>query len=90
MSRDDIMGRVRRAIQRRLARWLGRRPFRMPDGPAIVSFTFDDFPRSALSQGGRILERYACAGTYYTSLGLAGQTTVTGEIFEHGDLEKLL
>ena len=41
-----------------------------PDG--VVSFTFDDFPRSAFTAGGPILERHAARGTYYTALGRAG------------------
>lgn len=52
----------------------------------LISFTFDDFPRSALSAGGRILEEHGIAGTYYTSLGLMGAVTPTGEMFEQEDL----
>lgn len=36
----------------------------------IISFTFDDFPRSAFTVGGRILNRYGMAGTYYVAGGL--------------------
>jgi peptidoglycan/xylan/chitin deacetylase (PgdA/CDA1 family) len=37
----------------------------------VVSFTFDDFPKSALAVGGDMLERYGARGTYYTSMKLA-------------------
>lgn len=40
----------------------------------IISFTFDDFPRSALLTGGEILNCYGAAGTYYTALGLLNKT----------------
>jgi peptidoglycan/xylan/chitin deacetylase (PgdA/CDA1 family) len=78
------------ACQRRLAKWLGRRPFTVPSGTPLVSFTFDDFPKSALSIAGPILEQAGARGTYYASLGLMRQTTATGEIFEAGDLARLL
>jgi peptidoglycan/xylan/chitin deacetylase (PgdA/CDA1 family) len=56
----------------------------------MVSFTFDDFPRSALVTGGRILERFGLAGTYYASLGLMKQMAPSGEIFQPEDLQQLV
>jgi peptidoglycan/xylan/chitin deacetylase (PgdA/CDA1 family) len=56
----------------------------------MVSFTFDDFPRSALTNAGAILRGRGFAGTYYASLGLMGKTTATGEIFVREDLDELL
>jgi peptidoglycan/xylan/chitin deacetylase (PgdA/CDA1 family) len=56
----------------------------------IISFTFDDFPRSALHNGGAILRDHGCVGTYYISLGLAGQRTPTGKAFEMDDIDDLL
>ena len=47
-----------------------RRSFR----ERIVSFTFDDFPESAYSEGGAILERLGWRGTYYTCGGVLGRT----------------
>jgi peptidoglycan/xylan/chitin deacetylase (PgdA/CDA1 family) len=55
----------------------------------IVSFTFDDFPRSALHAGGECLKQFGAVGTYYVSLGLMGQQTATGTMFTQGDLEEL-
>ncbi len=88
MSRFS-MHRVKNACARRIARWFGRRLFVLPSGPPLVSFTFDDFPRSALLVGGKILEDAGIAGTYYVSLGLMGQVTPTGEIFHREDLPRL-
>jgi peptidoglycan/xylan/chitin deacetylase (PgdA/CDA1 family) len=76
--------------QRRLARWLGRRPGRVKSTAPIISFTFDDFPRSALYQGGTILRKYNFTGTYYASFGLMGKTIPTGEIFSPEDLGEFL
>src|SRR4029453_8134627 len=56
----------------------------------LISFTFDDFPRSALHVAGRILEDHGIAGTYYVSLGLMGTLTPTGEMFTQDDLTQLL
>jgi peptidoglycan/xylan/chitin deacetylase (PgdA/CDA1 family) len=67
-----------------------RRPFLMCTDVPIISFTFDDFPRSALLTGGAILKRYEVRGTYYASLGLMGKEAPTGAIFLAGDLESLL
>jgi peptidoglycan/xylan/chitin deacetylase (PgdA/CDA1 family) len=57
----------------------------------MISFTFDDFPRSALREGGAILRKYGFAGTYYTAFGLMGrETSPVGPLFERGDLARLL
>jgi len=77
-------------LQRRLAKWFERRPLRLALSAPIISFTFDDFPRSALKTGGAILEDHGCAGTYYTSLGLAGQHTSTGPAFQLNDLDDMI
>jgi peptidoglycan/xylan/chitin deacetylase (PgdA/CDA1 family) len=87
---NGLWGRMQRARQRRMARWLARRPFRILDGPALISFTFDDFPRSSLVTGGGILERAGLAGTYYAALGLMRQQTPSGEIFHPEDIAGLL
>jgi len=56
----------------------------------LISFTFDDFPRSALFTAGAMLEQHGYGGTYYTSLGLMGKNTLTGEMFLREDLPLLL
>jgi peptidoglycan/xylan/chitin deacetylase (PgdA/CDA1 family) len=42
------------------------------DGP-MVSFTFDDVPKSAVTTGTRILDEYDARGTFYIAGGLVGQ-----------------
>jgi len=54
-------------------------------GP-IVSFTFDDCPRSALTSGGEIVERFGGRATYYVAMGLMGTSNELGEQFRPGDL----
>ena len=56
----------------------------------MISFTFDDFPRSALLNAGAILRERGFAGTYYASFGLMGKQAPTGEIFACEDLDELV
>jgi peptidoglycan/xylan/chitin deacetylase (PgdA/CDA1 family) len=76
--------------QRNAARSFYTRPFTIDSETPIISFTFDDFPRSALVTGGAILEQFGIKGTYYASFGLMGKTAPTGPIFEAEDLHELL
>jgi peptidoglycan/xylan/chitin deacetylase (PgdA/CDA1 family) len=79
-----------RPLQRRAARWFGRRPCRIQLEVPVISFTFDDFPRSALANGGAILRQHGFSGTYYASFGLMGQQNSTGEMFQRADLQELI
>lgn len=78
------------SISTRLARAVGRvvrsRPAEVQWPGGVVSFTFDDFPKSALSVGGGLLEKYGWRGTYYTALALAGGTGDMGPMFDAEDL----
>lgn len=56
----------------------------------IVSFTFDDFPASALEVAGGMLSQHGVAGTYYASLKLMGCDTPTGRIFDRSQLRETL
>jgi len=73
-----------------MATSLFRRPFHLSGGAPVISFTFDDFPRSAWLEGGAILKHFGVTGTYYASLGLMGTTAPAGVVFEPGDLQALL
>jgi peptidoglycan/xylan/chitin deacetylase (PgdA/CDA1 family) len=66
------------------------RPLEIATSEPIISFTFDDFPRTALYEGGGILHRGGLSATYYASLGLMGRTAPAGEIFVRDDLPALL
>ena len=56
----------------------------------IVSFTFDDFPRSALHAGGAILREFGARGTYYVALGLMDREIPAGKAFSVEDLRSVL
>jgi peptidoglycan/xylan/chitin deacetylase (PgdA/CDA1 family) len=71
-----------RLLKRRLAYQTMPRP--------MVSFTFDDFPRTALTVGGEILGEFGVRGTYYVAMGLLGKRTAVGEMFDRDDLDRLV
>src|SRR5580700_10808775 len=89
MSVRNPWSRLVGFYQRQAGRRAHRRPFLVQPQRPLISFTFDDFPRSALLVGGAILNRFGLTGTYYASLGLAGQETVSGQIFLSDDLTTL-
>src|ERR1700722_2225112 len=80
------LGRLRRQF---LSSLYTRRSRLSHEGP-IVSFTFDDFPRSALTAGGRILKSHGARGTYYAAVGLMNTVNHLGEQFRREDLDTLL
>lgn len=55
----------------------------------MISFTFDDFPVSAVTQGADILSRYSIPATYYACSGLEGLTNLTGELYTSDHLNLL-
>lgn len=79
-----------RYVRRNSASYFFRRPHSLDLNRPMISFTFDDFPRTALLTGGKILRRYNLAGTYYTALGLMGGDSPSGLVFVEEDLVKAL
>jgi hypothetical protein len=90
MSDSQLWKRVKGSYLRASAKMLYRRSLLIDSGFPIISFTFDDFPRSALHTGGAILKRYGVTGTYYVSFGLMGKQAPTGTMFLREDIETLL
>ena len=74
---------------RRWARIAARAPISVDLDHGLVSFSFDDFPRSAATTGAEILERHGWRGTYYASAGYAGTETHHGTMFDGEDLKRL-
>jgi hypothetical protein len=90
MTSTSVRLRIKGFCQRTATRSFFTRPVTVDRQKPIISFTFDDFPRSALLTGGAILEQFGLRGTYYASLGLMGQTAPTGEIFVPEDVSALV
>jgi len=89
MSFRSPLATLQGYYERKSASLVFRREFWVEPKRPVISFTFDDFPRSALTTGGTILNHFGLAGTYYASLGLTGKETVSGEIFQPEDLSLL-
>ena len=81
---------TRVSLAARLVREIGgclcTRPAKINWPGGVVSFTFDDFPRSAWVNGGAILEKYDRRGTYYAAMGMAGTANNLGALFDLDDL----
>lgn len=78
------------AVRREMLCSLYRRAAPLENGGPIVSFSFDDFPRSAYSVGGSILERFGARGTFYAACGLMNTSNELGDHFRADDLDSLL
>lgn len=78
--------RLRRFTERKSASLFFRKPLAIDPELPVISFTFDDFPRTALYGGGAILKRFGGAGTYYTCLGLLGKSSPFGQLCVAEDL----
>jgi peptidoglycan/xylan/chitin deacetylase (PgdA/CDA1 family) len=90
--RDHAMAlwpRVQNRVIQDAGRLLFRKELTVKSGVPIVSFTFDDFPRSAFVEAGSILTRYGALGTYYVSLGLMGKPSASGPMYQAEDLREI-
>lgn len=82
----SVTGRIHKEVAMRFSRKMADR---IVPGP-IVSFTFDDFPRTALTVAGSMLGEKRLRGTYYVAMGLMGKTGPVGEMFDRDDLSELV
>lgn len=73
-------------IKRRVVRYGARRPVTLPPNFARVSFTFDDFPRSAGEAGARIVESFGYRATYYVATGFRDSENHLGALWTVDDL----
>ena len=81
-----LPARARNKWRRLLVHHAGQRRFDLSARVPYISFTFDDYPRSALLEGGRILERHGVHGTYFISLRLAGGDSPSGMVATREDV----
>src|SRR5579872_2069244 len=78
------------ASRRNLLSFVHRRTVPLGAMGNVVSFTFDDFPRSAYTVAGPILDKYGVRATYYVAMGLMGTENHLGEHFRREDLDSLV
>ncbi|MBR0696891.1 polysaccharide deacetylase family protein [Bradyrhizobium lablabi] len=72
---NALWSEARVRVSHRLAMHVQVEHFRLHNATPMVSFTFDDLPRSAATIGADILESYGARGTFYVSGGLVGLDT---------------
>lgn len=85
-----MLKRIGNRYRKILAWSFYRHILRIKSRVPIISFTFDDFPRSALLVGGAILERAGFRGTFFASMGEMGKDSDVGELFRPDDLTLLI
>jgi peptidoglycan/xylan/chitin deacetylase (PgdA/CDA1 family) len=61
-------------VSNRLSRYFSVTPFALRNDRAMVSFTFDDFPESAATDGVSILDQYNAKATFYVAGNLVDKT----------------
>lgn len=65
-----------------------RVPLNLPE--ALISFSFDDIPDSAITNGARILHKYGYNATYYISLNLKANNDSSKTYFDHSRLQQIV
>ncbi len=87
--REPIRQRLVRGILKRAARYLRSKPFVMRNTTPLVSFTFDDIPESAFTNGATILEHYGVRGTFYIAAGTCGTVDTHWRVIDHNQIRAL-
>ncbi|HWZ60688.1 MAG TPA: polysaccharide deacetylase family protein [Gemmatimonadaceae bacterium] len=90
MGSPALRETYKRAYHGLLASWCRRELEIGAAAEPFISFTFDDFPRSAYRAGGAVLASHGARGTYYAAPGLAGSTDALGPHYDATDLRDLL
>jgi len=76
-------------FNRQWARFTAKAPIDVDLDHAIVTFTFDDFPKSAATIGASMLEKRDWLATFYASASFAKENTHHGVMFDKSDLKRL-
>lgn len=87
--RGALGHRAHRRFHKIVCRYRHRQRLHLQTAGGLISFTFDDFSRSAAGTAREILERHEMRGTYYVSMDRAGTTNHQGAHFEPSDLVAL-
>src|SRR6185312_7132776 len=84
-----MLSETRAKVGHRLAMHLRVDPFRLRNDTPMVTFTFDDLPKSAATTGAQILEAYDARGTFYISGELVGTTSPQWDFVDAADIVAL-
>jgi peptidoglycan/xylan/chitin deacetylase (PgdA/CDA1 family) len=80
---------LRRGVLRRAARHYRSKPFALRNAAPVVSFTFDDVPASAYSNGAPVLEAQGLRGTFYIAGGTLGSADQHWRVIERDQVRAL-
>jgi peptidoglycan/xylan/chitin deacetylase (PgdA/CDA1 family) len=67
---------------RRAARYSRSKPFAMRNTAPLVTFTFDDVPASAYTNGAPVLEDLGVRGTFYIAAGILGDSDTCWRVID--------
>lgn len=81
--------RLRAKIERKRAAFSSRKKLACAPERPILTVTFDDFPKSALTHGAPILEAFGGRGVYYACAGLIGGENHLGALYDWDDARAL-
>ena len=87
---NSLLVRAADKYQRMMTRYLHRRMIKLHTSAPIISFSFDDAPRTAFINGGDILNKYEIGATFYVSLGMLSADSPSGIIASQTDLRRAL
>lgn len=87
---SDMGTRLRNRYRRTASVLRCQLPVEIHPKQPVISFTFDDFPKSAGTTGSEILRRHEFHGTYYVSLGLMDSEIPAGRAFSKEDLNHVI
>jgi peptidoglycan/xylan/chitin deacetylase (PgdA/CDA1 family) len=86
---NPMWSEAKAKVSHRLATHLRVESVPLRNTTPMVSFTFDDIPRSAATTGARILQDHGARGTFYVSGGLVGTTSPNWAVVEAQDIVAL-
>lgn len=89
LQTDPAVARITTVVRQFIRARLLARPVALRNQRAIVSFTFDDFPHSAVTNGARLLEKFGGRGTFYLTGSYCGRTIEDVEQYQAEDLAVL-
>ncbi len=84
-----MLQRLVNSMLRNAARFSRSKPFVMRNDAPLVSFTFDDVPDSAYTNGARVLERHGVRGTFYIAGGILGARDTYWNVIERDQVRAL-
>jgi len=88
MSARNLLIRIVEKYRRTLSYQCGRRMVPVKLTTPIISFSFDDAPRTAFGQGGDILKAHGARATFFVSLGMLESDSSSGTIASQDDLRR--